>query len=82
MQGAMSTWQLALRTSTPRYVARALVIDAGDAIGLRREQLCAELYGMREWTRLTLRDGGLSRQISEALHWLETHSEGGSPTCP
>jgi hypothetical protein len=69
-------------SSTPRYVARNLVIDAGAAVGYRREELCAELYALREHVRLVLRDGGLSLEISDALHALETSSAGPAPTCP
>jgi hypothetical protein len=78
----MRTLQTILHHSTPRHAARTLVIDGGAATGLRRETLCAELYALREYVRLTLRDGGLSLEISDALHALETSSAGPAPTCP
>lgn len=75
-------WQRMLRDHALRDVARILVCDAGEMTGDARALRCAWLYGLREYARLVVRDGGLSRQVSEALHYLETHPRGGSPTCP
>lgn len=70
---------LNLTNTTPRYLARTLILDATNAVGERRAALRAEIYNLREHVRLVERDMGLSLEISDALFSLETSSYGIDP---